>query len=433
MLLPQPHSRHPLQALLIAQFLGAFNDNAWKLIVALVGIRRVAAEVGGTGPALEAAVQTQMTMTFVVFTLPLMLVSLPAGMFADRQSKRSVIIGLKAVEMILMSAGAIALFTDPSGSVFPLIVLALMGAQSALFSPAKYGILPEILPRDRLAEGNGLLEMWTFLAIIAGTYAGGLFLDLAGDASWLGGLVLTGLAGIGFAASSFVPRVPPARAEGGIAATVRSAWAAIRGDRVLGLAVFGTIVFWAIASLVSQNILVYAKAVLGLSDATTGLPLAVLAVGIGLGSLGAGKLSRPEIEYGLIPLGALGMTVFTLLLGLVIPGLVGTLVIMIFLGAASGLLAVPLNVLIQWRSPADRRGAVIALSNTFVFGGVIAGSFTAEGFSRLGFSVSEIFVAAALIAGIGATFALWLLSDAFLGLVARARLIHRRTPLRRKP
>lgn len=409
--------KHPLRGLLIAQFLGAFNDNAWKLILALLAIRSVAAQVGPSGPAFEAASQTQTTIAFVVFSLPLMLVSLPAGVLADRLSKRSVIILMKAVEITLMAAGTLALLARPSGGILSLAVLGLMGAHSALFSPAKYGILPEILPHEQLSSGNGLLEMCTFFAIVAGTYTGGLLLDLVRGASWKAGLVLTALAGVGFAASWVVPRVRPARSEGGLAATVQSAWAAMRDDRILGLTVRGSILFWAIASLVGQDILVYAKTVLGLRDALSGLPLAVLAAGIGVGSLLAGKLSAAKVEYGLLPLGGTGLASFLLLLGMLAPGLVGTLVLMVFLGVASGLIVVPLNALIQWRSPGDRRGAVIALSNTFVFGGILVGSLSAEAFSRIGLSVSGILVMAGLATAGGTLWALWLLPDAFLRLV----------------
>ena len=387
---------HAIWPLLFVQFLGAFNDNAWKLIVALLAIRTVAAKVGGSGPAFEAASQTQTTIAFVVFTLPLMVVSIPAGVLADRLSKRSVIIMMKAIEICLMAGGTLALLFRPSDWVPPLVVLGLMGAHSALFSPAKYGILPEILPHERLSSGNGLLELWTFLAIISGTVAGGVLLDWAGESIWIAGCVLTTLAGLGFLVSWSVPRVHPARSEGGITTTVMIAWDALRSDRILQLAVLGSIFFWAIASLAGQDILVYGKAVLGLTDRMVGLPLAVLAIGTGLGAVVAGKLSASKVEYGLLPLGAIGLTFFLLLLGSSSPGFSGTLIIMALLGMASGMLVVPLNALVQWRSPDDRRGAVIALSNSFVFGGILAGSLSARLLSGLGLSATGILLAASV-------------------------------------
>ena len=408
---------HPLRGLLVAQFLGAFNDNAWKLIVALLAMKAAAAGTGGAGPAYEAASQSRTTLSFLVFTLPLMLVSLPAGALADRVSKRTVIIAMKAVEVCLMVAGTLALLASPGDWILPLAVLGGMGVHSGLFSPAKYGILPELLPHERLSWGNGILELTSFLAIIAGSAVGGLLLDLAGRSPWVAGGILATLAACGFLASWAVPRVPPARSEGGVGATIRIAWAAIRSDRVLGLAVQGSILFWAIASLVGQDILVYVKAVLGLRDAMSGLPLAVLAVGTGTGAVLAGKLSSAKVEYGLLPLGAIGLTGVLALLGWWTPGLAGTLVLMGLLGVASGLLVVPLNALIQWRAPADRRGAVIALANTFIFGGILLGSLGANALSAAGLSAGQILLAASAVTAAGTAWALWLVPDAFLRLV----------------
>ncbi|MEE9226826.1 MAG: acyl-[ACP]--phospholipid O-acyltransferase [Acidobacteriota bacterium] len=407
--------RHPMRGLLIAQFLGAFNDNAWKLLVAFLAIRGI--EAGMDGAALsEAASQTAATLAFVVFTIPLMLVSLPAGLLADRVSKRSVIVSMKVLELVLMAAGTVVLFMNPSGRALPLLVLGLMGVQSALFSPAKYGILPEIVPHSRLSAANGALEMWTFLAIIGGTAAGGILLDLAPGREWIPGLVLTVLAAGGVWVSRWIPRVPAARSEGGLTDTVKAAWGCIRGDRILWLTVFGLTFFWAIASLLGQEILVYAKAVLAVSDMQSGLLLACFGLGVGAGSWLAGKISASKVEFGLIPLGALGFSGFTLLIGVLAPGYAGHLFLLVFLGISSGLILVPLNALLQWRSPADRRGAVIALSNVLVFGGILAGSLGAEGLSRAGLSAREILLSASAVTLAGTAWALWLLPEAFLRL-----------------
>lgn len=153
-------------------------------MVALLAIRQ--ATTGLTpGPELETVAQTQTAMAFVVFTLPLVLLSLVGGTLADRLSKRSVIIAIKVVEVFLMGSATVALWLNPAGGMLPLIVLCGMGVHSALFSPSKYGILPELIPHERLAQGNGLLEMWTFAAILTGTAAGGFLLQVAGDHTWL--------------------------------------------------------------------------------------------------------------------------------------------------------------------------------------------------------------------------------------------------------
>ncbi len=409
--------KHPLRGLLVAQFLGAFNDNAWKLLIALLSIRVVTEQLGPESPALAGAAQTRATVAFVIFTLPLMLVSLPAGVFADRMSKRSVIVAMKALEIALMAAGMAALYVDPSGTVLPLILQGLLGAQSAVFSPAKYGILPEILPHDRLSRGNALLESWTFLAIIAGTGCSGLLLDAAGSRPWIAGALLTVLSIIGFIASRAVPDVAPARTSGAFAESIAGAWSAIRGQRILWLTVLGSAFFWSIASLLGQNILVYAKSNLGLSDTWTGSLLGVFGLGVGAGSILAARWSAAKVEYGLIPLGAVALGAGTLLLGLIAPGLAGTLFFMAVLGVSSGFLIVPLNSLIQWKSPAEHRGGVIALANVLVFAGVRAGSLGAQALSSAGLSPRGILVAAAMATLGGTAWALWLLPDALLRFV----------------
>ncbi|MCA9498517.1 MAG: MFS transporter, partial [Nitrospira sp.] len=385
---------------------GAFNDNAWKLIVALLAIRQVAASAGASGAEFEAASQATTTQAFVIFTLPLMVVSAFAGVFSDRFSKRTVIVVMKAVEVLLMGAGTISLFWNPLGGFLPLLVLAAMGAQSALFSPSKYGILPELLPHHRLSWGNGQLEMWTFIAIIAGTALAGPLLDLSGQTPWLTGFVLMMCSGIGLWASLFIPTVPRARLEGGVRETWQAALEALRLDRVLKLGIMGAIAFWTLASLVGQDVLIYAKAVLQLSDSLSGLPLAAFGVGIGIGALLAGTLSAAKVELGYLPLGGVGISASLFALGFGSPQLGGTLLAMACLGFASGFVVVPLNALIQWRSPADRRGAVIAFANTLVFGGVLLGSLGSGFLSNIGLSASHIF----LVSGIGsAALTIWAL------------------------
>ena len=298
-----------------AQFIGAFNDNAWKLMVALLAIRQVTAAVGPSGPEFEAASQAQATIAFVVFNLPLMLFSIVAGVLSDRLSKRTVIIAFKTIEVALMGVGTVALWRDPTGGWPALVVLGAMGVHSAFFSPAKYGILPELLSYEQLSLGNGLLKMWTFLAIIAGTTAGGLFLGLSSASPWLAGLALTILSMIGLLAAWTIPHVPASRSEGGVGTTIAIAWATLRTDRLLQIAIGINIMFWTIASLFGQDMLIYAKSRLALSDELSGLPLAVLGIGIGLGAVLAGRLSASKIEIGLILPGCVGLSAGLLALG----------------------------------------------------------------------------------------------------------------------
>ena len=405
----------PLLGLLVAQFTNAFNDNAFKMIVTLLAIRT--AQQGLNGElALEQASQEMTTRAFVVFTLPLVVFSLPAMALGDRLSKRTLIVVTKVAEAALMVAGALTLAADTSG-VASLWVLGLMGTQAALFAPAKYGILAEILPHERLSAANGVLEMWSFLAIILGTVAGGLLLQATGAHLWVAGAVLAACSCIGVAFALRVPRVPAASAREPLRAVLTGAYRAGRADRALWLAVLGSAYYWGIASLLGQDLLVYGKNVLRLGDDVAGVPLAVLAIGVGAGAVLAGRLSRQKVEYGLIPIGGSLLTLLCLCFWLLGPGLLGMLLLMLLLGVASGLIVVPLNALLQWRAPAARRGAVIALANMVAFAGILLGSLLSHWLAELSFSSRGIVLGSALITGVATAWAVWLMPAAFVRMV----------------
>jgi acyl-[acyl-carrier-protein]-phospholipid O-acyltransferase/long-chain-fatty-acid--[acyl-carrier-protein] ligase len=146
------------QAFLWTQFLGAFNDNLYKIVVAMLAVHVATSAGGGSG---------HLSLVGAVFILPFFLFSGYAGHIADVSSKRTVLIVTKALEIVAMALGFVAFL---SGRIDLMLgVLFLMALQSTFFSPAKYGILPEMFPDRDLSRANGLLEMTTFLAIILGT------------------------------------------------------------------------------------------------------------------------------------------------------------------------------------------------------------------------------------------------------------------------
>ena len=285
---------HGLRGLLIAQIFGQFNDQAFKQLVILLAMAAVAG---------EAAKQERTAIVTMVLLIPLTVISLPAGVLADRMSKRSVIVGMKVLELVLMLAGTAALFGQPQGGWLSIAVLGLIGVQTAFFVPAKYGILPEILPYSRLSAGNGLLEMTSNLAMLAGIAGGGLILGQMQGQPWLGGMLLSGLSACGLFASLAIPPVKAARNEGGLGTTIRLASESIRADRVLRLALIGQVFVWTIATLVPPVVLAYDATHLKMTDSQSGFPLAALGIGVGLGCWLAGKLSASKVEYGLLPFG----------------------------------------------------------------------------------------------------------------------------------
>ncbi|QNN25385.1 MFS transporter [Planctomycetales bacterium ZRK34] len=424
-----------MRGLLIAQYFGAFNDNAWKMMIFTLATRPLIQRFAPGTEQYDHETQVVATLAMLVFLIPMTLVSLPAGLLSDRVSKRSVILAMKTVELVLMASAAAVLWWNPQGVVLPMVILGLMGAQSALFSPAKYGILPEILPHEKLSMGNGLLEMWTMLAIIVGTGLGPmmLMLDAGGDKphlTWIAPAGLIALSVVGLVAALAVPRVPVGTQQRlTLGQTIGGAWRAMSADRTLGLAVIGSVLFWSIFSLLGQDILVYAKTLLdddsaeGLirswihnEEILTGVPSAFFGIGLACGAVLAGRLSESKVEFGLIPLGGLLFGGVTMLVGLIEPQLTMTTVLMIFLGASAGLLVVPINSTIQWRAPADQRGAVIALANVFTLGAMIIGSLSALGLSVV-FSSGTILLISAAIVLVCTAWSLWLLPAALVRLV----------------
>ncbi len=407
--------KRSLWGLNVAQFLGAFNDNAFKLFLTLLAIRAFVQPEGS--PEYEQASQEVATQTFAVMTVPLIVISLIGAWSADRFPKHRIIVSMKAVEVLLMAAVTVALWFEPASTFAPLVVLGCMGAQSALFSPAKYGILPEALHEDQVVAANGNLELWTFAAILGGTIAGGLLLDQFGESTWGVTAVLTSFAVVGFLASLRVPAVEPACTDRGLGETLSCGWRAIRGERALWLGVLGAVFFWGVGSLLTQNALVYGKATLGLDSTQAGIPLAASVIGVGTGCFGVGYLSRGRLELGWIPLGAFGLAIASLGLGVFAPGFAGTLFWMALIGVASGFCIVPLNTLIQLHAPAEARGAVIGVSNSMIFGGILVGTLGCGALGGASWSASSIFIVSAVLTALGTLWAIYLLPAAGLRLV----------------
>jgi acyl-[acyl-carrier-protein]-phospholipid O-acyltransferase/long-chain-fatty-acid--[acyl-carrier-protein] ligase len=420
--------------LLVTQFFGAFNDNVFKfmigLLLAAAAVANLPTDPTTTQNVIDAVSQEQFTLAFVVMTIPLMLFSIPAGVWADRWSKRKLIVATKTLELVIMLAAMASLMVAPDRLYIPLALLGATGLQSALFSPAKYGILPELLPHERLSRGNGQIELWTFVAIVSGSAVGGVLIGLTGEETlvaddvkmylsgqktWLAVGFLASLSVVGLFASLRVPRTAPARPDARLSNTLVAALSTIRADRILRLAVMGSVVYWAIASLFSQNLLVYTKS-LTESPTLATLPLGIMGLGVGVGSVLAGRLSKNKVEYGIIPMGAMGLTLFSLILGVFGPGYVVTCVLMVLMGLCCGLIIVPLHTILQWRTPEDRRGAVIATANAFVFGGVLAGSLIAYALTLYEVSTRGVMIAAAVGLLGASAWAIWLVPDSLLRL-----------------
>jgi acyl-[acyl-carrier-protein]-phospholipid O-acyltransferase / long-chain-fatty-acid--[acyl-carrier-protein] ligase len=357
------HWRTGFWSLIVTQFQGAFSENALKNLVILL--------ILGMGLS-EAQKNNLVPIVLVLFALPFVLFSMAGGYLADRFSKRSATIGTKIFEICstFIALAGLALQNLP----LEFVAIFLLSTQAALFGPSKYGLLPEALPEEELSWGNGILELGTFLAIITGTIAAGYMSDgFRGRQQW-SGVILIGLAIFGTVSSLGISRVPAAdrtrKFQANFVAEIWREMREIKKDRVLWLAVWGNNYFWFLGGLLQPIIILYGKNVLHLSDSHNTYLQGALAIGIGVGSVAAGYLSGGKIEYGLVPLGALGLTVFSITLASSHLTFTGVLVRLAMVGFFGGFFAVPVNALIQHRPEVERRGAVIATAEVLSFVGV---------------------------------------------------------------
>src|SRR5688572_11000746 len=176
-------SKRPIAALATAQFFGAFVDYAWKLAITVL-LQRGADAEGAQGAA---------KLVTIAFLVPLAAGALPAMGIADRFDKRRIVVATKLLELGLCLAGVLVLWLEPGGGNAALFVVGGLGVQSALFSPAKYGMLPRIASHSELSRANGWIEMATYVGLVSGTVAGPFLLGYAGESTWLAGAALVPL------------------------------------------------------------------------------------------------------------------------------------------------------------------------------------------------------------------------------------------------
>jgi len=354
-------------SLIATQFQGAFNDNALKYLVIYLII--------GTNLSPEDE-ETKVLIVGSLFALPFILFSMTGGYFADRFSKRTVTIWTKIFEIAVMlfAIAGFALQSLPMS----MVAVFLASTQGALFGPSKYGLLPEILPEDRLSWGNGVIELGTFLAAISGTVVGAQLSKAFSRRQHISGLIFLACSLIGLATSYAITKVPAADPGKKFQINfLKDLWAQgklVRQDRVLWLAVLGNTYFFFLGALLQFVIVFYGRDVLHVDALHGSFLQAAIAIGIGLGSLAAGYLSGGKIEYGLISLGAFGITLFGFSLavhGLQFPTV---LVLLSLLGFFGGFFIVPISALIQHRPEEQHRGGVLAAANLLSFIGILAAS-----------------------------------------------------------
>ena len=365
-------------ALIVTQFQCAFSDNALKWLVSFL--------------VLESAItRDQRDFLFVlvvplVFAVPFLIFSIPGGYFADRFSKRSVTIWTKLLEALTMGMATYALWVNRLD--LAAVALFFVSTQSAIFGPSKYGLLPELLPTTKLSWGNGVIELWTLLAAIGGTLAGGVLAHhFHGRQQW-SGILLVLLSLLGLLTSLGISRVPAAdparRYHWNWAKQFLEEIQRMRQDAVLWVAVIANTFFWFLGTILLLNIVLYGTDILQVDEAHSSYLLAALCMGIGAGSYLAGSVSGRKIEMGMILPGMTGIVLATG--ALFVPGLSYELVLLLLcaLGMAAGFFVVPINALIQNRPKPEVKGRVIGASNLLSFGGIAMQPLAQYSMLRLG-------------------------------------------------
>ena len=354
------------------QFSGAFNDNVFKqVLILIIAFQSVAAAEGKSDLLTNAAAG--------VFIIPFFLFSAFAGQIADKYEKSGIIRIVKIAEIIIMLCAAVALFFDQITML--LILLFFMGTQSTFFGPIKYSIMPQHLDESELVGGNALVEMGTFVSILLGSIAGGI---LAQHDRYWAGIVLVVIAIVGWLVSRKIPKAPPASPD------IKISWNLFtqsykliqyaRQDRIVFLSILGISWFWFLGACYLTQIPNYTKNVLFGSEYVATLLMAMFSVGIGTGSLLCEWLSGKKVEYGLVPIGSIGLSIFGFdlaiayqgtdpgtLLGILdfikTPGSIRVLVDLVLLGTFGGLYIVPLFALVQTRSDKAYLSRIIAANN----------------------------------------------------------------------
>lgn len=393
----------------VTQLLGAFNDNIFKqsLILAILYKLSIAGDKG-----------VFTNLCALLFILPFFLFSALGGQFGEKFAKDALIRAIKLAEVAIMAVGALGFFFDS----LPLLFLALfaMGTHSALFGPVKYSILPQVLREDELVGGNALVEMGTFLAILAGTISAGVMMSAERYEPVVAcAIVLT--ACLGYLASRNIPRAAAALPELKLDWNIfRQSWQIMRlglGQRPsVSRSLVGNSWFWFLGAVYLTQIPAYSKELLHGDESVVTLILTVFSVGIALGSMLCERLSGGKVEIGLVPFGSIGLTLFGLLLWwhsggfpqgavphdwlallghgqawLILGDILG-------IGLFGGFYIVPLYALIQARTAENERARVIAANNILNALFMVVSAIVSILFlSVAGLSIPELFLVVSLM------------------------------------
>lgn len=350
----------------VTQFLGALNDNIYKLLIVYFFI-----QIEGIGSSYQI-----LATTGAIFVIPFILFSAMSGVMADRFSKRDIIVLTKILELVIMALAVCAFAYESKWGSY--VVLFLLATQSALFGPSKYGIVPELVAPDKISKANGLMTSFTFFAIILGTLLASFLTQITDRNFIVSSIACTFIALVGLVASFCIEPTPPSGSKQKIHFFfIREIYNTLKlakqGISLLP-AILGSAYFLFVGAFIQLNIIPFAVESLHLSDIQGGYLFFLTALGIGIGALTAGKISGRIVELGLVPLGALGISICCFLLDSFSHSLVFAIPLVTILGLFGGLFEIPLDSYVQVASPKQQRGQMVAATNFLSFIGVLCAS-----------------------------------------------------------
>lgn len=360
------------------QFLGALNDNVFKQALLLVITYGWISQQSGS-------ISTLNNLAALLFILPYFIFSATAGQIADKYERSQLVRYLKLLEIAVMLLATVGFLI---GNLWLLMfALFLMGTQSTFFGPIKYAILPEILKPNELMSGNALFQSGTSIAILVGMILGGAVISLsAGNLLWIS-LTVLAIAVVGYLASRFILKQPIAapqlEVDWNFFRTSIQTLKYAKNLPLIFLILLGNSWYWFYGATYLTQIPQLTQQNLHASENVVSLLLTFFSVGIGVGSLLCRKIGGTEVNIKMVPIGAVGLTVFAFYLAAAlafVPPQTGELLglsevfqqgwsyyhVMLavtLLGISGGFYIVPLYAMMQAYSPRSHRARVVAANN----------------------------------------------------------------------
>lgn len=396
-----PSRNHQLSSfsyLNITQFIGAFNDNLYKLLVIYYLIHVQGDEHTSRIIALAGA----------IFILPFLLFARIAGVLADSYSKSIIILTTRLLGFFL-AIGSLLIFYFGS-TLGAYCVLFAMATNSAIFVITRNSMLPELVTSNNISNANGLMSSVGFVAIILGTFSASFLLDITGRNYVYSASLLILTASIAVVTSWFIEHTPPATDEGHhekikpffLAEIISSLKQASEYPDLLS-SILGAAFFMFFGAYFQLNLIPFVMQSLQLSDLQGGYMFLLCAIGIGAGSVIAGKISGKTVELGLVPVSSALMALCLFFMYLCANSLYPIIFLTAIIGLFGGLYDIPLESYVQYKSPATVRGHIVAATKFMSSFGVLCASGLIYLLSNvLGLDASEGFLILSFIVALTA-------------------------------